>query len=118
MAVLSVLLAAIFGIVGLVILYSLIQSAIDQSDTAKTLREIRDLLERQLAASGARGRPDVHSEHSLDLQGDAIGTDLSSTQPDADEVCPGCGTIVSEDRFSCPECGLTLRDPEPGANFR
>lgn len=118
MAVLSVLLAAVFGIVGLVVLYSLIQSAIDQSDAAKTLREIRDLLERHLAASGAGGRPETQSAYSPDLQGDAIGTDHSSNPPDADEVCPGCGTIVSEDRFSCPECGLTLRDPEPGADFR
>lgn len=68
------------------ILHSVIRSAIDSSKLAANIREIRDFLQGQSAASSAPP---------------------GSEKPG--ETCPGCGSKVRQEDKYCPECGLKLR---------
>ncbi|MBB6669242.1 hypothetical protein [Cohnella nanjingensis] len=107
MAVFTVLVGIIAVILFFVIWHSVIQSAIDNSELAKTLKSIQTLLE-QRQPPGMTHPSQVREWQSRRSSEDG-GRDATE-EVFEDEGCPGCGTLVSVERISCPECGLTLRD--------
>lgn len=82
--------------IGLYALYILIQAAIDNSATAKILREIKNLLEEQ-------------NKSNLDKNSDVKIIDYDF-ELGTYEVCPACAEKVSSNARECPSCGLTLLD--------
>jgi hypothetical protein len=85
-------------IIGLVVLYYVIRSAIDNSEAAGYLREIRNMLrEMQHPPAKEKGpREDIIN-------------DITYHQY-PDDQCPSCGRKVASTDKTCPSCGLTLID--------
>ncbi len=88
-------LAIIFWIIGLFVLYTVIKWAIDGSETAENIREIRNILSMQYPneAQGADTEPDEKLEETNYI----------------DDECPACHSKVSETDSECPSCGLILK---------
>lgn len=83
---------ALFGVaISALVFIWLVRVAIDSSDMAKDIAEIKQLLVEQL-----RRETDPHEE----LPGDEYHT----------EACPGCGARIRVDSNECWSCGLRLRD--------
>lgn len=85
--------AIVFWIIGIVVLYLVIQSAIDNSRTANEIKEIRKLLEKQL-------------QNNRDT-GDTTDLEILNT---AYENCPACGAKVAPEDKDCHDCGLSLKE--------
>jgi len=90
------IIAAIIWIVGLYFLYIVILSAIDNSNTTKLLREIKNLLEEQ-------NRSDLNKNNEVKI----INYDI---ELGSYELCPACEEKVPSNAKECPSCGLTLID--------
>ncbi|HEX2925254.1 MAG TPA: zinc ribbon domain-containing protein [Ruminiclostridium sp.] len=89
-----------FFILGLLILYLLIQAAIDGSKTAAEIRQIRIILQKQLdfrkqGNSCKTGQPDGIKECEV------IDTPY--------DTCPACGAPASQEDTECKSCGLNLQ---------
>ncbi|XID94861.1 hypothetical protein ACF3MZ_10220 [Paenibacillaceae bacterium WGS1546] len=74
------------------LLYNVIQYAINQSDLAKNVQEIKELLKNQMSGSPERSRVEYVPE-----------------QEGWTETCPGCGSRVPPNASICSDCGLNLR---------
>lgn len=82
----------IVAVVGLIIWYALITTAINSSQLAQDMREIKELLQKQAW---------------MDLTASTPESDA-----DADEQCPACGAGVQSTDEECPSCGLALIVPD------
>ncbi|SFS51441.1 hypothetical protein SAMN05428962_0534 [Paenibacillus sp. BC26] len=82
------------------ILHAVIQSALDSSNMAKNIQDIRDYLY------------DTKREGKTNKR--AVAEQLLSTQPGAPqdlyEECPACGEKIIQHEPECPSCGLRLKD--------
>lgn len=86
----------------LALLHWVITSAINSSELARNIREIKELLKAGTAIPDEAGR-DPSAE---DGEADGTGGDF--------EECPGCGARVRSTDEVCPSCGLTLLMREDG----
>lgn len=80
--------------IGLWIMYAIIKSAIDGSQTAEDIREIRKMLSKQYST----------------IEEDEIKTpeENNETECTHDDVCPACRSKISPTDRKCPSCGLTF----------
>lgn len=81
-----------------VIFYLLIAKAIDSTEMARHIKEIRDFLINQQQHRSPSESP--------------FGATADETLPE--EECPGCGETVSLSDIFCPSCGLRLAEDEEG----
>jgi rubrerythrin len=87
-----------FGIISIVILYIVIKSAIDGSETAKDIKEIKKMLFEQYNAGNAKG---MENEIKENAELDILDVPINE--------CPACGSKVSENDKECQSCGLVLK---------
>lgn len=90
------------SILSLLILYFLIQSAIDGSKTAAEIKQIRMLLQKQYLASkgqNTEGQGMAPNEENGNYE-------IIDTPYDA---CPACGAYVQPEDTECKSCGLKLQ---------
>jgi len=91
------MIAVVFWFIGMFIfffiLYNVIQHALNTSEMAKDLSEIKQLLREQAAS-----RPTPPPPAPRDFE------DIR----EAYDRCPGCGHAVQAHHPVCPECGLSL----------
>ncbi len=87
-----------FLVIGLIILYVLVQAAIDNSKTADEITEIRKLLQKLV-------------ENTADTKAaqDYEEPEGSGDIPLLYDTCPACGEKLSVSDAECPSCGLALR---------
>ncbi len=80
--------------IGLWIMYAVIKSAIDGSQTAEDIREIRKMLSKQYSP----------------IEEEKIKTpeENNETECTHDDVCPACHSNISPTDKKCPSCGLTF----------
>lgn len=81
-------------VVALFILYLVIKSAIDGSETAKEIRQIRMILQKQYGKA---------LKHIKQTDNDYEVMDIPY-----DDTCPACGANVKPENNTCPSCGLNL----------
>ncbi|AEY66757.1 hypothetical protein [Clostridium sp. BNL1100] len=93
----EIILLLFFFIVSLFILYGVIQSAIDGTETAKEIRQIRIILQKQYGKSLKENKPKNIQPNS--------NYDIMDIPYDA---CPACGGTVKPENNTCPSCGLNL----------
>jgi len=74
------------------LLYNVIQHALNTSNVAQQLKEIKELLARDAKTSGSLPVGPASIENV-----DPLGA-----------TCPACGGKVKEDARECPHCGLSL----------
>lgn len=84
----------ILYLISLLILYVIIKSAIDNSETAENIRQIRIMLSKQYDE-----KDDSNSN---------VPTENFKIQNIPITECPACGEKVSPTDKICPSCGLTL----------
>ncbi|SDW80862.1 hypothetical protein [Paenibacillus sp. CF384] len=82
------------------ILHAVIQSALDSSNMAKNIQDIRDFLYDAKKEGKA-------SKHNAALRHRSI---QSQAPEDLYEECPACGEKVIQHEPECPSCGLRLKD--------
>jgi hypothetical protein len=94
----SFLLVVCIWVIGFGILYFLIKSAIDNSETAQNIRVIKEILSRQYPIDNIEEDEDPENKISEALStGEATGR------------CPACNAEVPENASECPSCGLALK---------
>ena len=96
----EILIGLFTWIIGLVILYHVIRGAIDSSETAGNIREIRNIL------SELHPLPENEKAPEKDIINDIAYYEYP------DDQCPSCGRKVSSSDRVCPSCGLTLINEE------
>lgn len=93
--VFAIFLYLLFAFLFFFILYHVIYSAITaanrDSELAREVRELKQLLAARLAVPPAPAQAELPPDPALT------------------EACPGCGNRVHPQDSSCPDCGLTLR---------
>ncbi len=89
----EIILFLFFFIVWLFILCWVIKSAIDGSETAKEIRTIRMILQKQYAISLKQKKQTNEDYEIIDNPYD---------------ICPACGATVKLEHDTCPSCGLNL----------
>jgi len=90
MALFSVIIVwVVFAAIFLFVLYHVILVAINESNLAKDVRKIKELLAARRAES-------------------AEASATPPMDPALAEVCPGCGKRVHPEATVCPDCGLRL----------
>jgi predicted RNA-binding Zn-ribbon protein involved in translation (DUF1610 family) len=93
----------IIYILGIVVFFYIlsyvIQTAIDQSEMHKTLKNIEQLLEANRNRSA--------NENHQDMQ---KNTEVETGEHIVEEECPACGGRITNITKVCPSCGLTLGD--------
>ena len=89
-----ILITIIFWLFCLLVLYLVIQWAIDNSKTAENIQEIRDMLAKQNLVS----KGNVYSEED---------NEISMGNLPEDE-CPACRANIKEEDQECPSCGLNF----------
>lgn len=94
------ILAIIFWIIGLFLLFLVIKLAIDSSETAENIREIRRLLSSQYSNVNLKEKIEVDVDETLDVE------DLK------DDECPACHSKIQETYLECKSCGLRLKNLE------
>lgn len=84
-------------IIGLWIMYMIIRSAIDGSQTAEDIREIRKILSKQYPVidDNEKHIPEENKENNV-------------IEEIPVEECPACHSKVSSADRKCPSCGLAL----------
>lgn len=82
-------------VISIAILYWVISSAINSSELARDMREIKELLQSQAGVDRKASLPDP-------------------SDGEADERCPACGAGVLPTDDVCKSCGLTLIVPGEG----
>jgi hypothetical protein len=87
--------AIVIWIVGLVLLYLMIKWAIDGSETAENIRQIRKILSKQFTDKIPETAQTKDTYEILDISVDE---------------CPACHTKVSQKDTECPSCGLSLKN--------
>ena len=94
-------------LISIVVLYWIISSAINSSELARDMREIKELLKKQNA--NAQEVSMNKSARSIKQANDSDNSD----EPFLEE-CPACGEQVLSTDPTCRSCGLTLimKDPE------
>lgn len=94
-ALIVIVIWIIISIVFFVILYTVIQSAMDNTKMASNIQELRDHF------------VGLKQEDSL-LSKDGPIVEVGSNEEGED--CPACGNKVTLNEFMCPVCELKLRD--------
>ncbi len=89
----GIILYLFFFILSLFILYLVIKSAIDGSETSKDIRIIRMILQKQYGKTLKRKKQTDEDYEVMDNPYD---------------VCPACGGAVKPEDKTCPSCGLYL----------
>ncbi|GAB6988680.1 zinc-ribbon domain-containing protein [Paenibacillus pini] len=77
------------------IMYNMISAAIDKSEMASNIQDIRDLLIEMK-------RDKVNAERER--------ISIEKHEHEINEECPACGYLVRQNEKFCPECGLKLID--------
>lgn len=95
----QILIAIFLGVLGTIILYQVIQSAIDNSRTAYEIREIRRLLQKQIEGSDGNDADSIQETEELD------NFEILDIPFD---LCPACGAKILPADKACSECGLSL----------
>ncbi|ACL76529.1 zinc ribbon domain-containing protein [Ruminiclostridium cellulolyticum] len=80
-------------VVALFILYLVIKSAIDGSETAKEIRQIRMILQKQYGKALKQIKQTDNDYEVMDIPY---------------YTCPACGANVKPENNTCPSCGLNL----------
>ncbi|NLV22324.1 MAG: zinc ribbon domain-containing protein [Syntrophomonadaceae bacterium] len=83
------ILAIIFWIIGLWILYCVIKSAIDNSETAQNIKILTNMLSKEYSSTVCKDENDQEMDISIDR-------------------CPACGAKISEQDEACSSCGLKI----------
>jgi hypothetical protein len=83
--------------ISLYVLYLVIRSAIDSSETAQNLREIKRILSLQ-----SNDSKEMEKENQ-------VGCEMLDVSFDK---CPACYSKVSQKDKECPSCGLALKNME------
>lgn len=92
--------AAVFVVVFIIILYLVIRAAINDSEMAKNIREIRKFLDKDYAKLFKKSSDDSNDELELDDNFELLNV--------AYKECPACkGKISPEDKV-CSHCGITV----------
>lgn len=89
----DIILFLFFFILSLFILYLVIKSAIDGSETSKDIRIIRMMLQKQYGKSLKQKKQTNEDYKVMDIPYD---------------ICPACGETVKAENKTCPSCGLNL----------
>ncbi|EPR11915.1 zinc ribbon domain-containing protein [Ruminiclostridium papyrosolvens] len=89
----EIILFLFFFVVSLFILCGVIKSAIDGSETAKEIRMIRMILQKQYGKSLKQNKQSDNDYKVMDISYD---------------TCPACGATVKPENNTCPSCGLNL----------
>jgi|GEM_PF-1810314 len=89
-----------------VALFVVIQNAVNESELAKDVRELKTLLER-LAADAAAGGGFPDASRGAETAHRASRAEQEGEDGEF-EPCPGCGQRVRPADEACPSCGLTL----------
>ena len=86
--------------IGIFIMYIVIKDAIDNSETAVEIREIKKLLEKR----------DIVKDEEL-KRGDTKEAIILNKEQDifTGEKCPACEEPLRVNDKECPSCGLTLQ---------
>jgi YgiT-type zinc finger domain-containing protein len=84
----------LMAIIGLLILYAVIKSAIDGSETAENIRYIRMILSKQYTETDDNYSNIPKENFKIE--------NIPITE------CPACGEKISSTDKKCPSCGLTL----------
>lgn len=97
------LLSIFLWIIGLFALYMIIKAAIDDSSTAREIREIRRLLQLiDKKIQGSMADPEEEKDDRRDYEIIDVPFDK----------CPACGSQISQTDTVCPSCGLSLDGKE------
>lgn len=97
------LLSIFLWIIGLFALYIIIKAAIDDSSTAREIREIRKLMQsidqkvQGSAMDPEKEKDDLKNYEIIDIPYDK---------------CPACGSQIAQTDTVCPSCGLSLDGKE------
>ncbi|MCX7709102.1 MAG: anaerobic ribonucleoside-triphosphate reductase [Clostridia bacterium] len=81
-----------------VFLFLVIRWAIDGSETADNIREIRSIL-----SQGSNIHPEAKQFKESEPCDKTGGLNISIDQ------CPACGNKLSDSQEECPACGLTIK---------
>ena len=84
-----------------IVLYLVIRAAIDDSEMAKNIREIRKFLDKDYAKLFKVSSDDSNDELELDNNIDLLNV--------AYNECPACKGKISPEDNVCSHCGITLK---------
>lgn len=93
--------AAVFVAVFFIILYLAIRAAINNSEMAKDIREIRKLLDKDYAKLFKKSSDYSNDELELDDNFELLNV--------AYKECPACKGKLSPDDSVCSHCGTTIK---------
>ncbi len=88
------------------ILYNVIQHALNTSDAARDLAEIKQLLRER--AAGRSNAPAPPAPGAVPASSPPAPGDIPELR-DVYVRCPACGHAVQSQAAVCPDCGLSLK---------
>jgi Na+-translocating ferredoxin:NAD+ oxidoreductase RnfG subunit len=110
----------VIGSIVIGVLYWVVWSVIQNSDLAQDVREIKEMLKKQLAeseqevASERNGQSEQrgYSEREGYSEQKGFSDQIAFSGLQLHDDCPGCGTRVLLTDHVCKSCGLTLFDQD------